>query len=44
MFRFKNTLLVNIKEYGISVFKYKKVEYYPADKFDAECGKHCKHL
>lgn len=24
--------------------KYKKVEYYPADKFDAECGKHCKHL
>ena len=24
--------------------KYKKVEYYPADKFDAECGNHCKHL
>ena len=27
MFRFKNTLLVNIKEYGISVFKYKKEEH-----------------
>lgn len=24
--------------------KYKKVEYYPADKFDAECSKHCKGL
>lgn len=24
--------------------KYKKVDYYPADKFDAECNKHCKNL
>lgn len=24
--------------------KYKKVDYYPADKFDAECSKHCKNL
>ena len=24
--------------------KYKKVEYYPADKFDVECSKHCKGL
>ena len=26
MFRFKNTILVNAEEYGISVFKYKKDE------------------
>ncbi len=26
MFRFKNTILVNAEEYGISVFKYKKEE------------------
>lgn len=24
--------------------KYRKVEYYPSDKFDEECSKYCKNL
>lgn len=24
--------------------KYRKIYYYPSDKFDEECGRHCKNL